>query len=133
MTRPIDETHDPTLRSWVESANRPGADFPIQNLPFGVFRRRDARDRGRVGVAIGNQVVDLAQGRELGLFDGLSPQLVAATSASTLNAVLAAGDGARIEPSPTAERGLARRRTQPGTAHAGSCRGRGTALAGGCR
>ena len=35
----IDETHDPTLRSWVESANDPATDFPIQNLPFGRFRR----------------------------------------------------------------------------------------------
>ena len=34
----IDATHDPKLRSWVESANRPGCDFPIQNLPLGVFR-----------------------------------------------------------------------------------------------
>lgn len=93
MTRPIDETHDPTLRSWVESANQPGADFPIQNLPFGVFRRRGTRDRGRVGVAIGNQVVDLAQGSELELFDSLSAQLVAATSAPSLNALLTLGSG----------------------------------------
>jgi fumarylacetoacetase len=33
----INETHDPNLRSWVESANDPNTDFPIQNLPFGVF------------------------------------------------------------------------------------------------
>ena len=93
MTRPIDETHDPTLRSWVESANHPGADFPIQNLPFGVFRRRGTRERGRVGVAIGDQVVDLAHGRELGLLDGLSSQLASATASSSLNALLAAGPG----------------------------------------
>ena len=36
----LDETHDPALRSWVESANAPGSEFPIQNLPFGIFRRR---------------------------------------------------------------------------------------------
>ena len=35
----IDRTHDPALRSWVESANEPGCDFPIQNLPFATFRR----------------------------------------------------------------------------------------------
>lgn len=104
MTRSIDETHDPTLRSWVESANHPGADFPIQNLPFGVFRRRGSRERGRIGVAIGDQVVDLAQGRELGLLDGLPPQLVSATAASSLNALLAAG--------PECASGLRRRLSQ---------------------
>ena len=36
----INATHDPELTSWVESANASGADFPIQNLPHGVFRRR---------------------------------------------------------------------------------------------
>ena len=37
----VNATHDPQLRSWVESAHAPGTDFPIQNLPFGVFKRRD--------------------------------------------------------------------------------------------
>lgn len=54
----IDETHDPKLRSWVESANTSGCDFPIQNLPLGVFRTsKDARPR--VGVAIGDSILDL--------------------------------------------------------------------------
>ena len=92
--RPIDETHDPTRRSWVESANVPGADFPIQNLPFGVFGRRDLPQDARVGVAIGDQVVDLAACRELGLLDALSPRLVAAATASSLNQLLAAGPDA---------------------------------------
>lgn len=104
MTRSIDETHAPTLRSWVESANHPGTDFPIQNLPFGVFRRRGTRECGRVGVALGDQVVDLTQGRELGLLDGLPPQLVSATAASSLNALLAAG--------PECASGLRRRLSQ---------------------
>ena len=57
----IDETHDPRLESWVESANAPESEFPIQNLPFGIFRHR--RNRGeapRGGVAIGDQILDLA-------------------------------------------------------------------------
>jgi fumarylacetoacetase len=55
----IDETHDPNLRSWVESANRPGCDFPIQNLPLGVYRTgHDARPR--LGVAIGDCILDLS-------------------------------------------------------------------------
>jgi fumarylacetoacetase len=54
----IDETHDPSLASWVESANDPATDFPIQNLPFGRFRT--ARDAPwRIGLAIGDQVLDL--------------------------------------------------------------------------
>jgi fumarylacetoacetase len=54
----IDETHDPARKSWVESANRPECDFPIQNLPLGVFRTR-ADPRPRVGVAIGDFILDL--------------------------------------------------------------------------
>lgn len=54
----IDETHDPGLRSWVESANLPDCDFPIQNLPLGVFRRA-GEQQSRLGVAIGDQILDL--------------------------------------------------------------------------
>jgi fumarylacetoacetase len=53
-----DETHDPGLRSWVESANRPGCDFPIQNLPLGVFQA-PGESRARVGVAIGDFILDV--------------------------------------------------------------------------
>jgi fumarylacetoacetase len=56
----MDGTHDPDLRSWVESANAPGTDFPIQNLPFGIFRRRNTKEAPRAGVAIGDQILDLA-------------------------------------------------------------------------
>ncbi|MFO0443876.1 MAG: hypothetical protein ACK50F_06320, partial [Betaproteobacteria bacterium] len=58
-----DATHDPALRSWVASANASDTDFPIQNLPYARFRRRAARgdepEPWRVGVAIGDQVLDL--------------------------------------------------------------------------
>ena len=63
----IDDTHDAALRSWVESANAPTTDFPIQNLPFGRFRRRGAPGAWRIGVAIGEQVLDLSRA---GLIDG---------------------------------------------------------------
>jgi len=53
-----DHTHDPSLESWVPSANAPDTDFPIQNLPFGTFR---AADGPRAGVAIGDQVLDLTE------------------------------------------------------------------------
>lgn len=54
----IDATHDPATRSWVEAANADDAEFPIQNLPFGRFQAPGER-RWRIGVAIGDQVLDL--------------------------------------------------------------------------
>ncbi len=60
MTYKINQTHDPNLISWVESANDPHTDFPIQNLPFGVFNRADEDELPRIGVAIGDQVLDLS-------------------------------------------------------------------------
>jgi fumarylacetoacetase len=59
MASSLNETHDPARRSWVESANTPDTDFPIQNLPFGVFRPAPGQPP-RVGVAIGDQIVDVA-------------------------------------------------------------------------
>ena len=56
----LDPTHDPDLKSWVEPANEPGCDFPIQNLPFGIFRRKRSAEKPRGGVAIGDQILDLA-------------------------------------------------------------------------
>lgn len=61
----LDETHDAALASWVGSANEPGTDFPIQNLPFGRFRST-ASEPWRIGVAIGDQVLDL---QSIGLVD----------------------------------------------------------------
>ena len=55
----INETHDIQLKSWVSSANQAGTDFPIQNLPFAVFRRKNSNEEFRGGVAIGDQVLDL--------------------------------------------------------------------------
>ncbi|KQW59461.1 fumarylacetoacetase [Variovorax sp. Root411] len=62
----LNATHDPKLRSWVASANQAGADFPIQNLPFGRFRTAGSSEGFRIGVAIGDQVLDL---RVTGLVD----------------------------------------------------------------
>ncbi len=65
MSAVLNETLNPQLQSWVVSANAAGCDFPIQNLPFGRFRTLG--DSGwRIGVAIGNQVLDL---RTAGLID----------------------------------------------------------------
>jgi fumarylacetoacetase len=71
VSREIDRTHDARLTSWVVTANEPGADFPIQNLPFGVFRV--GKGESRIGVAIGDAVLDLralAEGSLLGDVDG---------------------------------------------------------------
>src|SRR5258705_3816179 len=58
MSVTTDETNDPGLASWVDSANDPKTDFPIQNLPYGRFRTA-ARSPWRVAVAIGDRVLDL--------------------------------------------------------------------------
>lgn len=55
-----DHTVDPALQSWVSSANDARADFPIQNLPFGIFRRAGSRESPRVGVAIGDRILDIS-------------------------------------------------------------------------
>jgi len=83
---PIDETHDPERRSWVEAANEPGADFPIQNLPFGVFRR--TRDEGwpRVGIAIGDRILDVTAALDEDLLEGTAAE---ACDAPSMNPLLA--------------------------------------------
>ncbi len=66
----LNETHDINLTSWVASANEAECDFPIQNLPFAIFRQKDSNENFRGGVAIGNQVLDLAAVARSGLFSG---------------------------------------------------------------
>jgi fumarylacetoacetase len=87
----LNETHDPALRSWVESANVRGCDFPIQNLPFGVFRTRGGEALWRGGVAIGDQVLDLAALAHEPLIDPLAQAALRAASAPTLNPLMALG------------------------------------------
>jgi fumarylacetoacetase len=87
MPRSINETHDPARRSFVDSANLPDSDFPIQNLPFGVFHL--ASEEPRVGVAIGDQIVDVAAAA--GLLDGIAATAAQACNASSLNALMALG------------------------------------------
>lgn len=71
----LDETHDPALRSWVESANAENTDFPIQNLPYGIFRKKGERGTPRGGVAIGDQILELAA---LGIKTGPTLNMLAA-------------------------------------------------------
>ena len=88
-----DATHDPARRSFVEAANLARADFPLQNLPFGVFRRR-GDEIGKGGVAIGDQIVDLAAAQEAGLFSGVAEEAAIAAKGPTLNALMALGNHA---------------------------------------
>jgi len=81
----LDATHDPALRSWVASANEPGTDFPIQNLPMGIVRERGRQGGARVGVAIGGHVLDLAAAVRAGLFEGDALAAAVATLGPTLN------------------------------------------------
>ena len=85
----LNETHDPSLTSWVESAG--SSDFPIQNLPFGIFRRKGSNERFRGGVAIGDQIVDLQTVVAQNLLTGNASEAATAASASTLNNFMALG------------------------------------------
>ena len=76
MTFGINETHDINLKSWVESANDPNTDFPIQNLPFCVFCRKETIEDNRVGVIIGDFVLDLFPCYESSLFDDADEYLI---------------------------------------------------------
>jgi fumarylacetoacetase len=84
----VDGTHDAGLRSFVESANDPASDFPVQNLPLGVFRR-GGDGPARIGCAIGDRVLDLRACGERGLLRGLPSDVEAACAGGTLNALMA--------------------------------------------
>ena len=85
----IDETHDPDRRSWVTGADDPNGDFPIQNLPFGVFRPSGSVVAGRVGVAIGDRILDVAAAGAL--LPASADEAVAACAADRLNPLMALG------------------------------------------
>ena len=89
MSRGVDETHRADLRSWVESANVPTTDFPIQNLPLGCYRGRAGE---RPGVAVGDQIVDLGNATNvLGLDSQLREAIEACVESGSLNPVLGLG------------------------------------------
>src|SRR5689334_1725613 len=78
------------LRSWVEGANLPGCDFPLENLPYGVFRQDRA---AAIGVPIGSMILDLRGCAQSGLLSGLPSKTRAACSAETLNPLMTRGPG----------------------------------------
>lgn len=89
----LDATHDPARQSWLASANTPDSDFPIQNLPFGRFRRPGGD--WHIGVAIGDQVLDLALARAQGTWSAELHAALAPLAAGDLNAFIARGPGLR--------------------------------------
>jgi fumarylacetoacetase len=86
----INETHDISLTSWVSSANS-DSDFPIQNLPFAIFKRKGQSEAFRGGVAIGDQVLDLAAVADANIFSGSVQTALQAASQSTLNTLMDLG------------------------------------------
>ena len=98
MTSRIDGTHDPSLRSWVDSAN--GGDFPVQNLPLAVFRR-GGEGEPRIGCAIGDRILDLRSCAERGLLRGLPSEVEVATLA--LPSKSGGGGGCSINPGKHSE------------------------------
>jgi len=99
MTGPaalVDQTHDPARTSWVESAQG-HPDFPIQNLPYGVFRVPDDDEPARVGVAIGDGVLDLTACHDEGRFTGAAERAAEACAAPALNLLMAVPAAERRE------------------------------------
>jgi fumarylacetoacetase len=87
----LNETHHPALQSWLSSANVAGCDFPIQNLPFAVFRHKGSSEAFRGGVAIGDQIVDLAALAKSGVLTGEAAAAAQAGAQDKLNALMALG------------------------------------------
>src|SRR4051794_23543758 len=93
----IDETHDRARRSWVDSADG-HPEFPLQNLPLGVFSPRGGADESpRGGVAIGDRILDLRAALGAGLFSGDAERAAEAASGITLNPLMALGAEPRRE------------------------------------
>ena len=90
MKLAINETHDPHLRSWVESANDPNTDFPIQNLPFGAFYQLGS-DWPFVGVVIGAQALNLSACVKAGLFAGATEEAASRCESFQLNGLMELG------------------------------------------
>ena len=94
MSGMIDETHDPKRRSWIASAQG-HPEFPIQNLPFGIFTPPGAIT-ARGGVAIGDSILDLKAALDAGLFAGEAEKAARAAIGTTLNPMMGLGKGPRI-------------------------------------
>ncbi len=87
----LNETHDATLQSWVASANSADNGFPIQNLPFAIFREAGSSQAFRPGVAIGEKILDLSALAQAQAFSGLAAEALTACRGTTLNDLMSLG------------------------------------------
>lgn len=85
----LDHTHDPATPSWVASANAADTDFPLQNLPYGLYRRAGTNETARVGVAIGSQILDLKLATSAGQWSRAVQVLLQPLADGDLNAFMA--------------------------------------------
>ena len=106
----IDETLAPTLQSWVETANG-HSDFPVQNLPYAIFRRTGSREAFTIGVAIGERIVDLSKAAATAALSELPPATLAACRQSKLNGLMALPRPARSALRRALSRALSREST----------------------
>jgi len=90
----LNHTHDSAARSWLASANVPDCDFPIQNLPIAVFRHFREDEAFRGGIAIGDQVIDLARVVVVGCLEGRAAEAALAGAYHNLNVLMALGPDA---------------------------------------
>jgi fumarylacetoacetase len=89
MIYKLNDTHDPSLKCRVAAAHIPGMDFPIQNLPFGVFACPGKNSRPHIGVAIGNSILDVFECGEQGLLACLPEDIAGVVKHDSLNALMA--------------------------------------------
>ena len=86
----LNETHDLALTSWVTRANDADTDFPVQNLPFGVYTDPET-GAGKVGIAIGDMILDVTAARAKGIIGGAADDAAGACGGDTLNELMAMG------------------------------------------
>lgn len=86
----LNETHDPARKSWVVSANG-HQQFPIQNLPFAIFREAHTQGQWRGGVAIGDSILDMAKVATLNVLHGDAKRAAQAASETSLNTLMGLG------------------------------------------
>jgi len=87
----LDETHDVSVESWIDEANREGNPFPLQNLPYAVFRQTGRDEAFRIGVGIGNMILDLAAVRRADAAGMLRSDLPESLEDPTLNRFMSEG------------------------------------------
>lgn len=87
----LNETHDPSLKSWVKSAQAENTDFTIQNLPYAIFKTKNSQEQWRAGVAIGDQILDIQAVVQKGIFSQETSLIANTLLQDNLNEFMALG------------------------------------------